>query len=281
MTKEETVTCRLGSVVRCGQVIRIEQAVKLSRIAAAVRDGSDRTDSFVAVSAAPPEPVHDHIGCIYPEMGLRTKTALARAARTRELSTPYDDELATVRESLATMDIESGDTRAERQERAQATEETERLREQVATARGRLEARRENELESTPAAHELERAIRELTETETSAVAAAEQLERSREQARKRRDRREQKLRLEDRIANLQRQARAHLVDQMREKYDAAVSAVPSASPSEDPFAADPVTAALAVARVARLSAPVVVACERFESATAASEWLDAPVIFK
>jgi hypothetical protein len=42
---------------------------------------------------------------------------------------------------------------------------------------------------------------------------------------------------------------------------------------------AGPVTARLALARVAELSAPVVLAVRRFPDAGAAVDWLDAPVV--
>jgi hypothetical protein len=85
-------------------------------------------------------------------------------------------------------------------------------------------------------------------------------------------------MRLEDRAANLERAARAHLVEQVETAYTDAVAAVPGRTPA-NPFEADGVTAALAIARVAALDAPVVLACDRFESAAAAASWLDAPVI--
>jgi len=44
-------------------------------------------------------------------------------------------------------------------------------------------------------------------------------------------------------------------------------------------FDVNPVTAGLTIARLGRLSAPVVLAVDRFDSAEAAHEWLDAPVI--
>jgi multidrug resistance efflux pump len=130
---------------------------------------------------------------------------------------------------------------------------------------------------------ELAEATRELSERETERAAAREAVERAERIARESRDARERRRRLEDRRANLQRRARAHLVERIRDEYERALSAVPG-GPIEverfdDPFAVEGVTAALAVGRVAEFRAPIVVACDRFECPGAAAEWLDATVL--
>jgi hypothetical protein len=85
---------------------------------------------------------------------------------------------------------------------------------------------------------------------------------------------------LEDEVANLERRVRSALVDRFRDAYAAAVADVPGGSGDPgDPFDVDPLTAGLAVARVADFDAPVVVVCDRFGSAQAASRWLAAPVV--
>ncbi|MFC7155811.1 hypothetical protein ACFQPA_10125 [Halomarina halobia] len=86
--------------------------------------------------------------------------------------------------------------------------------------------------------------------------------------------------RLRERVAALQGRVRA-----LRGTGDeAGVADAPGPTSSDpadptDPFAADGVTATLAVLRVGEVRAPVVLACDRFDGAAAAAEWLDAPVL--
>jgi len=280
------VRVRVGEVVRCGRAVTIAETVDPSRVAEAVR--SPDAGGRIAVDAPPPGPVHDHVGYVHPGMGLRTRTALARAARSRGQTTPHDDDLAAARERLAALGTEEGDVAAHRRAVAEAAAETGRLRERVAAVRGKLQAAREHGLEAPDAAADLEAAVRELSEVETGSAAARQRLSRAREDARERRDRRERARRLEDRIANLERDARSYLVEGMADRYAAAVADAPGGEDfgdapggenAVDPFDADPVTAALAIARLAALSAPAVLACDRFGSAAAARRWLDAPVV--
>lgn len=279
-----TVRCRIGDVVRRGRAITVTAPVEPTALARAVREGSDR-DTRVTVVSDEPGPVHGYVGCIRRGMGLRTRTALAAAARSRGLETPHDTALAAARERVAALTDESGgDSTAAERERlrqavAEATSESERLRETVAAARGRLQARREQEVDPTPAQTALAEAIERLSEAETEAAAARQRLDTIRGRSHERRDRREEQFRAEERVANLERQARAHLRDQVEDEYVTALDAVPDSGETAAPFEADPVSRALAVARVADLSAPVVLACGRFETARAAADWLDTPVI--
>jgi hypothetical protein len=278
------VRCRVGDVVRRGRTIAVREPVDPDALARAVRTAPE-PDARVAVTADPPGPAHEFVGCIESGMGLRARTALAAAARTRGLETPHDDALAEARKQLADLDAgretrATGERRAEiRQVAADATGEREELREAVAAARGRLQARREQGLDPTPAAEALAAAIEQLSEAETDAAAARQRLETTRERTREHRDSRERRFRLEDRIANLERRARAHLREQVHDEYVTALDAVPGGGDIEHPFETDPVTAALAVARVADLSAPVVLACDRFASPAGAANWLNAPVL--
>jgi len=281
-----TVRCRVGDVVRCGRAITVTAPVEPSALARAVREECDG-DRRVAVVSEEPGPAHGYVGCIRPGMGLRTRTALAAAARSRGFETPHDAALTAARERVAALadgDEDGGETTAAERERlrravAEATAESERLRETVAAARGRLQARREQGLDPTPAQTALAEAIERLSEAETEAAAARQRLDTVREQTRVRRDRREEQFRAEERMANLERRARAHLRDTVEDEYVTALDAVPEGGDASAPFEADPVSRALAVARVADLSAPVVLACGRFESARAAADWLDTPVI--
>jgi hypothetical protein len=271
--------CRVGDVVRHGRAITVECAVDPQRLRRAIRNPGPAPDDRVAVVAPAPRPVHEHVGHVHPEMGVKIRTALAGAGRSRGLTTPRDDELAAIRGELASIAVDTGDTAPHRRAVAETAAETERARERVAAARGRLEAAREHGLDVTEAASELEAAVRELSEVETDGVAARQRLDRARAAARDRRETRERRFRLEDRLANVERAARAHLVARLRESYADAIDAVPGSGRVDDPFAADPVTAALAVARVGALSAPVLLDCDRFGSGARASEFLDAPVI--
>lgn len=273
--------CRIGDVVRRGRVVAIDRDIDPTAVAAAVRRERGGP-AWLTVTAATPQPVYEHVGCLRPGMGLRTRTALARAARTRDLSTPLDDELEQVRTELADLTVDGESLAHHRERLAQTEAETERLEERAATIRGRLQARRDADLDTGDTAERLEATIRQLSEAETSAVAARQELRRARSAARERRDRRDRKLTLEDRVANLERRARAHLIEKVRDEFVAALSRVPETGSSIDerePFRTDPLPAALAVARVADLSAPVVLACDLFDSPWSASDWLDAPVL--
>jgi len=275
---EDAVRCRVGDVVRCGRAITVECPVDPARLVDAVRTEYDE-DGRVAVDAPAPQPVHEHVGYVHPEMGLRTRTALARAGRTRGLTTSYDDDIAETRERLAALTVEEGTLAEHRRAAAEVVDDVDRVRERVAAARGKLDAAREHGVDAERATRELEEAVRELSEVETERAAARQRLGRARESARNRRDRRERALALEDELANLRRDARAHLCTRCWEQFAEAAAAVPGSEDPADPFDADPVTAALAVVRVASPSAPVVLACDRFDSAAAASRWLGAPVV--
>lgn len=224
---------------------------------------------YGAVCPAPGD-VHERAGYVHPEMGLRVRTALAAAARSRGLGAPQDEAVADLREEIAEL---ADDELPVREAAAPPDGDRERLRERVAELRGRVRALEETDQDARRARERLREAARELSEVETERVAASQ----ARAATRASRDRRERRLRLEDRAATLEREARAHLVDAVRDRYARAVRAL---SPeSGDPFEVDPVVAALAVLRVARVRAPVVLAVDRFADPGAAARWLDAPVV--
>jgi hypothetical protein len=273
------VRCRIGDVVRYGPAVRIDQSVDGASVVTAVR--GETAESPIAVHAPEPEPVHDHVGYLHPEMGLRTRTALAKAERSRGQTTPYDDDIEAVqerRESLS-VETEAESLRTRREAVAAKSAETAQIRERVATLRGKLQAARDHGEDPEQITQELEAAIQELSEIETAEAAARQRLDRARQAARERRTERERIQRLEDRLRNLHRQARSHLVEAATDRFEAAVAAVPGSDEPADPFEADPVTAGLAIARIAAIDAPLVVGCDRFESPRAAHEWLDAPVL--
>ena len=272
--------CAVDGTTRRGRAVELPASVDARTVARAVREGR-ATDggTTVDVVARRPHSVHERAGYIHPEMGLHPRTALAAAARARDCSTPLDREIRDCRDRLADLRVDDVPTADERETLAAASDETERLRETTAELRGELTARREAGAAAEPVARQFREAARDLSEAETSATAARQTLDRRRRKAREARDRLERRFALEDDLANLERRARSRLVDRLRGAYESAVAAVPGHTTATDPFAVDSVTAALAVARVAAFDAPVVLACDRFDSARAASAWLGSPVI--
>lgn len=273
--------CRVDGTDYSGRIVTVEESVAPHVLARAVRRGEAVTDgTTVAVRACQPHPVHERVGCLDAGMGLRVRTALAEAARARGLSTALDEQIRATRERLADLTVEGADATDERRAVAAASAETEQLRETVDRLQGELTARRETDTDASATADEFRDAARRLSEAETSTVEARQDLARCRRDARAARDRLERRLALEDDLANLRRRARTRLVERTRDAYARAVEAVPGRPDTvADPFDVDPLTARLAVARVAAFDAPVVLACDRFTDAGAASAWLGAPVI--
>lgn len=284
----EAFECRVADVVRCGRAVSIaELNVDPSAVVAAVRADGNRPDAKIGVSCPEPTPLHESVGCLTPEMGLRTRTALARAARTRGLSTPHDEDIRALREELADIEVEAVSLEGHRRTVAERSVAVEQARVRAAEARGRVRERRENGFETDEAEARLDEALRQLSEAETAAIAARQEFDRARERRHARRDRRERVLGLQDELANHERRARAHLVDRLREEFRETLSSVPEPtaeperedSTAETPFEADPVEAALAIVRLGDIAAPVVLAVDRFDSPEHARDWLDAPVI--
>jgi chromosome segregation ATPase len=256
--------------------------VSPERLAAAVRDPDG------AVECPAPGPAHEYVGLIRADEALPLRAALAAAARSRRRRAPQDRALARLERARADLPDPGAaaepeaDLRAAREAVAAAGERAAELEERVARLAGRVEARRDL---GEPVA-EAQAALREtaaaLSEARTERLAAEQRLDAVRERARTARDRRERRLRLADRIENRRRAARAHLAADLYGAFRAAAAAVPgTADPGTEPaeYRGDDATAALAVARVAALDAPVVVAVGRFPDAPAAADCLDAPVL--
>lgn len=238
----------------------------------------------VRIETADPGPAHEFVGCVRPGTRLSLRPALAAAARSRGASTPQDDRIEELRERLDALDTDPASTRAERRAVAETGVDVERLQERVAELRGRVQALEDAGLDAADARAELAETVQRLSEAETERIAAAERLDRAMSAAREARDARERRLRLEDELANREREARAALVERVEADYADAVAAVPGVGGTDDTDAfaladGDPVTAALAVARVADLTTPVVLVCDRFETPARAADWLDAPVL--
>jgi len=209
-------------------------------------------------------------------MGLKTKTALAAAARSRGHDTAYDDAIAELREELAALDRSRPSLPRARDPVDDAT--IAELRESAAAARGRLEAREAVDAETTAARQEVRETTQTLAERETERTAAEESRRQRRERAREYRDRQVKRRRLADRLANRHRDARRALVERVTDRFETALASLPGPTP-DDPFEARPVSAALAVLRLARTDAPVVLETGPFQSPATAADWLDAPVV--
>lgn len=242
-------------------------------VLAAVRDPEDPR-----VRCPEPGAAHEHVGHLHPTLSLDRRGALAAAARSRGESTAVDAELRAARERLREATAPAPDAAAAR-ERVAGTDATiEELRERVARLQGRVRALREVDGDPAEAVAELRAAARELAEAETDRIAAEQALSSARAAAREAYDARDRRLRLEDRVANLEREARAELARSLRPAVERALAAVPGAG-AGSLSGADEVSAALAIARVAALDAPVVLACDRFVDPASAADWLDARVV--
>lgn len=254
---------RAGRALDCRGVGLAPEAV-----AAAVRDPAD--DRVRCPRAAA---VHEHVGLV-AEASTVDRRALATVALSRGHRPPALDRLAEVRDALASHEAAGPDVSAARERVAATAGERERLRERVAELRGEVQARRDAGLEAGDARERLREAARALSEAGTEASAAREQLARERERARARYDARERRFALEDRAANLAREARAELATAVRPAVEAALADLTDAGVDEAPGH----LCTLAAARVAVLAAPVVVAAGPFD-ATEAAAWLGAPVV--
>lgn len=242
MSPAATVRVRLGGGGHDGRAVDLAgtEAPPPDELVAAVRDEDDGR-----VRCPTPGPVHEHVGLVGGRAGaLARRHAMAAVARSRGHRAPNREQVETLADRLGALDPPAATLTA--------------ARERVAEAGADVTAA--------------------LSEAETERAAAEQALERARRRAREARDARERRLELEDRVANERRESRAALADAVRERVDAAVVAVPGTSATRLADA-DPVTARLALARVARLDAPVVLAARRFLDAAAAVGWLDAPVL--
>lgn len=226
-----------------------------------------------------PGDLWEHVGCISPGMAVGTRAALAAAARSRGLRAPQDEQRRAVLERRAGIEVDPVETAPLRRRLAEASGETDRLRERVARLQGRVQAARADGGEAADEEDELATAIRRLSERETERAAARQALDRARTGRRAARDAREERRRLADRAANLGRAARRHLADLLEAEFRAAVADVPGTGAPMDPFETDPVTRALAVARVGNPRAPLVLDCGRFPHARSAADWLGSAVV--
>jgi chromosome segregation ATPase len=186
--------------------------------------------------------------------------------------TSVDDSIDETEAELRSL-CDSVPSRADARRRvAETAADLDAKRERVATIRGRLQETDNGSIQA-----EYRSAIRALSEAETDHAAAKEALAEARDRARNARDTRDRRLRLEDRLRNLERTARAELLTAISPAVETALSALPNRdfTSFED---ADPVSAALALVRAGRIETPVTLACRRFPDRDSAERWLEAPV---
>ncbi|SDX93612.1 DUF7856 family protein [Halopenitus persicus] len=281
-----SVRVRIGDVVRSGTVIDLRDVVRatddttapladrlLDRIRppATVDDCSVTDDAAVDAgrrSSAGTTPVT--VRCVRPTTptaldrvpsGRSLHELLAIAARERGHTASVDARLARRRRRLHGIDPPTVDVAEARRRVAETGAEIDRLRERAATIRGELTARRELGEDRGDVREELEGTLAELSEAETSRIAATQDLDRARREARRARDRRERRLELADEVANLERSARRELVEAVHPTFRSALERLPvTVQPGSWPteVRGSSVVAELVAIAIAGRRAPVV-----------------------
>jgi hypothetical protein len=270
----------------------------------AIRAGCPAPPDAPAVYAPSPGRVHAHVARLARDVSLRRRPALAAVAAARGIETPYDDDLAAARRTLRESEAAVPDVaqlREARRRAAEAGSETDRLRERVATIRGRVNALREErgddgavggevgdaETPLSEATRRLSEATRQLSEVATERVAADQRLALLEKRAREARDERDARLRLEDRVGNLERAAREARVAAVADEFHSARRGLASRLPGERSAGAslsEGLRDALAIARIAPLRAPVVATGEvvaALGGVDPAFVYLDAPLVVR
>ena len=257
-----------------------ERDIGVAAVATAVTTGDTAvSDRQLTVECPDPSPVHERVGVVTPDRQYELRAALAAVGRERGYETPVDAELAAVERELDEIDQTEIELASLKRE-LEAIEHDEH-KERVATLRGRVQALSERNADASEARETLQAAISELSAAGTEKIAAKQALDAARTELRAERDRRERRLRLQDRRANLRRTAREHLAAQLQPAYErarAAVSTEPSENASQASRSTD-ATTALAVCRLANISAPIVLGTDHFPTPTAAAEALGGPVV--
>ncbi|MFD1685223.1 hypothetical protein [Halobellus litoreus] len=264
-----------------------------SRIQRAIRHGCPSAPGRPTVHASAPGRVHAHIARLDCDADVRTRPALAAVAADRGVETPHDDDLVGAVRSLRSSPpaaVDDAELREARRRAAEAGAETERLRERVATVRGRVTALRDAPSADgealTAAEASLSEATRQFSEVATERVAAAQRLAVLEKRVRSARDQRDARLRLEDRVGNLERAVRdarvAAVADDFRDARHALRDRIRDRGGIEPAEPSADVLDALAITRLAPIRAPVVVAADvvdAFGGPTATFESLDAPLV--
>jgi hypothetical protein len=283
---------RIGGIRRSGvaidlrdvsESIEIEPADLVSQLLAAIRPASgcrlDTRTGGVRRGAGGID-IDVDVDCVAPStpmaldrVGSRgsLRSTFAAAARTIGWTSTVASELANRRLELSRLEVPTVEIESARRRVAETGTDVDRLREEIATIRGELSTRRELEADPDPARERLAEATANLAETETTHIAARQELERARRRARHARDVRERRLRLEDSIGNLERAARRQLARRLSPVVHDRLAGLPveTAFPAEtSPVESDgerigdlrdtPLLAALAASAIAGRRAPVV-----------------------
>lgn len=233
-----------------------------------------RNPNSNVVSCPHPHPVFEHVGHIEPTTTVTRRTAIAAAARSHGQASSIDDEIQDCRRKLATIDVPSADVPAAVDAVADAAEDVDSLRDQVARLGGIVAGSDTDTERSEAAQSSLRDAAAELAAAETAHHAARQELMRERGRQRAANDARERRLALTDRLANLRRAARRELAERNTEGIRRALDAVP-----DWPDAGEDARLALAIARTAAVRAPVVVEGGPFRMPGQARACLAAPVV--
>ncbi|QIB72910.1 hypothetical protein GL213_00380 [Halogeometricum borinquense] len=278
-------TTHVGSVVDLRDADCDIDADDLSR---SVRFGLPVERGYPRVISPPPSPVSPFVAHLAREISFDRRGALATLARSRGHVVPEERTLERVESELADVTPpEPADLADARRRAAAAGAETERLQERAAMIRGRVEAVREAGGDIDAAEAELAETMTRLSEVATERVAARQRLEMLEARARAARDGREERMRLEDRAANLERAIRRSLAAAVYDDFADAVAALPDsfdadAGDAPGEYEGPPLAAALAVTRVAPLCAPVVAdadVLDPFCGLRSFVRYLDAPVV--
>lgn len=238
-----------------------------------------------AASPALPEPIQfprEVLGRV--PTGATLRRELAAAARSRGERSDDADEIVDLHEEIVDIDVPEVDLQTARERVADATGETQRLKERVAAARGDVRARREVDADAEAALAELESAAAALSNARTDRVAAEQALARQRERAREARDARERRLRLQDRLANRRRDARAELARSVYPTFRDALEAIPNGDPADagtEPaeYAGPSMAASFAAVRIADLDEPVDLSRAALSSLSGSEPDVDPPQV--
>ena len=235
----------------------------------------------ISISTTSPGPVHDRLGCVHEEKSYQIRSALAAVARQRGYTTAYDSQLERVQERLSSIDLTEVTFDHEHQRLAQK-DNIEQLQEEISALRGRIQELRQQNKDPEGKIQQLQQQAGELSAKQTKYTAAKQALEQKQKQLRDMRDKREKRLKLQDKQQNLRRKSRRVLARKIRPQFIRSLDSIPGEyelSDTPGTVETGETTAALAIYRLSRSSAPVVLASSRFPNLTAATAALDAPVI--
>ncbi len=267
-----------GATVRGVAVDLRPWSIEAEDATAAIRGRADEC----TVACSRPGSLFDAVGVVDPSLNVSLRRVLAAVARRRGHRADAADELRSVRAELATLGVSRCDRAKQRRQVATAGADEAELAERVATIRGELQARRDASVDVSATEDRLSDAVAALTDARTERLSAEQALDRVRKDSRALRDRRDRRLRLQDRERNLERDIHRELADSVYDEFAAAVRRVPGgAAPGRSvvEYDGDDVTAALAILRMLRTATPAVLAVDRFDGPERAAHELGVPVL--